>query len=70
MATIGDMRQRPARDFLTVKDAAEWYETSRATLFKLLQEGQLHRHRRPRDRRTYLSVEELEKLLRPREREP
>jgi predicted DNA-binding transcriptional regulator AlpA len=66
MATIADVRPRPSRDFMSVREAAEWYAISKATLWRLLQEAQLHRHRRPRDRRTYLSVEELEKLLRPR----
>lgn len=66
MATIADVRPRPSRDFMSVREATEWYEISKATLWRLLQEGQLHRHRRPRDRRTYLSVEELEQKLRPR----
>jgi predicted DNA-binding transcriptional regulator AlpA len=60
------VRPRPEAEFLPLADAAKWYGISQATIFRLLAEGKLRRHRREGDRRTWLSVEELERLLRPR----
>jgi predicted DNA-binding transcriptional regulator AlpA len=59
-------RSLPETEFLPSADAAKWYGISQATIFRLLAEGELPRHRREGDRRTWLSVEELERLLRPR----
>jgi predicted site-specific integrase-resolvase len=47
-------------------EAAKQYEVSRARLFEFIRDGKLRRYRRPGDRRTWLKVEEVEQLLRPR----
>jgi hypothetical protein len=60
------MRPRPEGEFLPVVEAVRYYGVGRASLFTFLREGKLQRYRREGDRRTWLSVEELERLLRPR----
>lgn len=65
MATMELVKPRPTREFMTIAEAREWYAIGRATLFRMLSSGELHKHTRPHDRKTYLSVEELERVLKP-----
>jgi excisionase family DNA binding protein len=51
---------------MSVQEAAERYAVSQATLYNLLRRGELHRFRRSGDKKTYLQVEELDRVLRPR----
>jgi excisionase family DNA binding protein len=51
---------------MSVRDAAERYGVSQATLYNLLRRGELHRFRRSGDKKTYLKIEELDRVLRPR----
>lgn len=54
-------------DYLPLQDAAREYRTSDDTLFRLIREGTLQRHKRPNDRRTWLLREELDRHFgRPR----
>jgi predicted DNA-binding transcriptional regulator AlpA len=66
IATIAAVRPRPEAEFLPLGEAARWYGISEATVYRLLTDAKLKRYRREGDRRTWLSVEELESLLRPR----
>jgi excisionase family DNA binding protein len=65
MATIDLVKPRPDGEFLTLEEAAEWYDIGNSTLRKLAAAGQLTKHRRRGDKRLYLKVEELERELRP-----
>jgi hypothetical protein len=66
MATMSLVKPRPDREYLSLAEAAEWYDIGNSTLRKLVVEGRLTRHRRQADKRLYLKVEELERELRPR----
>jgi hypothetical protein len=66
MATMTSMKPRPSRPYLSLQEAVVWYEIGYSTLRKLVAAGKLHGRKRPGDRRTYLAVEELEKVLTPR----
>jgi len=55
----------PATEFLPLQAAAEHYGVDQSTIYRLLSRGELTRHKRRGDKRTYLKVEELERLLRP-----
>jgi predicted DNA-binding transcriptional regulator AlpA len=57
---------RPSRDFLTLREAAEQYAVSEATLWRLLARRKLTRHKREGDKRTYIAVSQLEEVLRPK----
>ncbi len=64
--TIESVREeRPPGRTMLLTEAASWYDVSQATLYRLLSAGRLRRYKRSGDRRTYLSVEELERELRP-----
>jgi ubiquinone/menaquinone biosynthesis C-methylase UbiE len=54
--------QRP-RALIAVRQAAIDYNIDRTTLHRHLRTGQLRSHHRPRDRRTYVDVDELEALF-------
>jgi hypothetical protein len=64
--TMERMRARPEAEFLTLEAAAEWYDMAKSTLRKMATEGALKKYWRKRDKRLWLSVEELEQELRPR----
>lgn len=67
MAILLDVRQEiPSVAFLPLQEAAEWYGVAQSTLYQMLSKGQLTRHKRDGDKRTYLKVTELEGRLRPR----
>ncbi len=66
MRTIGEVQPPPQVEFLPLADAAKHYGTGRTTLYRLLKEGRLKRYRREYDKRTWLRVEELEAMFRPR----
>jgi predicted site-specific integrase-resolvase len=63
------MKPRPTAEFLVMAEAARHYGIGRTRLFAFVRDGKLRRYRREGDRRTWLSVEELERLLRPRPEE-
>ena len=52
--------------YLTVAEATERYRVSQASLYRLMAEGRLTRHKRAADRRVYLRVDELDQLFKPR----
>ena len=53
--------------YIPVRDAVREYRTSDDTLFRLIRQGVLQKHRRPNDRRTWLLREELDRHFgRPR----
>ena len=52
------------RTYITVQDAVTRYERSRSTIYRLLKARRLHYHRQPGDIRTYLSVHELDAVMR------
>ncbi|MDQ6898935.1 MAG: helix-turn-helix domain-containing protein [Candidatus Dormibacteraeota bacterium] len=52
------------RPYITVQDAVTLYERSRSTIYRLLKAHRLHYHRQPGDTRTYLSVHELDAVMR------
>jgi excisionase family DNA binding protein len=54
---------------MTITEAASVYMVSEGALYRLLRQGRLTRYRRGADRRTYLSIEELDRELRPRPEE-
>ena len=56
-------------DLISVDDAAETYNLSRATLFRLIDRKQLKSFKRLGDKRTLVSKAALKKLLVPEERE-
>ena len=56
-------------DLISVDDAAEAYNLSRATLFRLIDRKQLKSFKRLGDKRTLVSKAALKKLLVPEERE-
>jgi predicted site-specific integrase-resolvase len=66
MATV---KPRPTRPYLSLQEAAAWYEIGYSTLRKLVADGKLHGRKRPGDKRLYLEVEELERVLTPRSAE-
>jgi predicted site-specific integrase-resolvase len=67
MAIIAPVRPEvPGDPFLPLQDAAEWYGVDPSTLYRLLKKGDLTRHRRQGDKRTYLATTELEEKLRPK----
>jgi hypothetical protein len=50
--------------YITVEEAVTRYERSRSTIYRLLKAHRLHYHRQPGDIRTYLSVNELNAVMR------
>jgi hypothetical protein len=52
------------RTYITVQDAVTRYERSRSTIYRLLKARRLHYHRQPGDTHTYLSVLELDAVMR------
>jgi hypothetical protein len=52
------------RPYITVQDAVTRYERSRSTILRLLKARRLNYHRQPGDTRTYLSVHELDAVMR------
>ena len=50
--------------YITVEEAVTHYERSRSTIYRLLKAHRLHYHRQPGDARTYLSVKELDAVMR------
>lgn len=70
MATMIPVKPRPTREYLSLQEAAAWYEIGYSTLRKLVSEGKLHGRKRPGDKRMYLAVEELERVLTPQAEEP
>jgi hypothetical protein len=50
--------------YITVVQAVTRYERSRSTIYRLLKAHRLHYHRQPGDARTYLSVKELDAVMR------
>ena len=69
MATMATVKPRPTRDYLSLQEAASWYEIGYSTLRKLVADGKLHGRRRPGDKRMYLAVDELERVLTPRSKD-
>ena len=53
-----------AHPYITVEEAVIHYQRSRSTLYRLLKAHRLHYHRQPGDVRTYLSVKELDAVMR------
>jgi excisionase family DNA binding protein len=61
-----------SQSFMTVAEATDTYRVSQATIYKLMREGRLTRHRRGGDRHNYLEIAELDRELgrpRPKPRE-
>jgi predicted DNA-binding transcriptional regulator AlpA len=52
--------------YLTVAEAIERYKVSQASLYRLMAEGRLTRHKRTADRRVYLLMDQLDQLFKPR----
>jgi predicted DNA-binding transcriptional regulator AlpA len=50
--------------YITVEEAVTRYDRSRSTIYRLLKAQRLHYHRQPGDVRTYLSVKELDAVMR------
>jgi hypothetical protein len=50
--------------YITVVEAVTRYGRSRSTIYRLLKAHRLHYHRQPGDVRTYLSVKELDAVMR------
>jgi transposase len=50
------------RDLVSVDKAAERFGTSRATVFRYINDGKLKGYRKPKDRKTYIDANELKKL--------
>jgi excisionase family DNA binding protein len=53
-------------EFLAIEEAARRYGRSRDTLDRLAKAGLLRKHRSPGDKRVYLKIAELERVLRPK----
>ncbi len=53
-------------DFLTVNEAAAFARVHAHLIWDLLKAGTLTRHRRARDKRTYIKTAELEAVMRPK----
>jgi hypothetical protein len=53
-------------EFLPIEEAARVYKRSRDTLDRLAAQGLLRKHRSPGDKRVYLEIAELERVLRPK----
>lgn len=51
------------RDLTPIAEAAAKFGVSRRTLERLVQQGQLRRFRRPGDRRTFVSLDEVNRGL-------
>jgi hypothetical protein len=66
MATLMAVRPRPDQEHLPLQQAAEWYEVNESTLYRLMAHGELTRHRRRGDKRTWLATQQLEELFRPK----
>jgi len=64
--TMERVRARPDAEFLTLQQAAEWYDVAKSTLRKMADEGVLTKNWRSRDKRLWLKVDELEREFRPR----
>lgn len=58
------------RDYLSIDEARREYQVGRNLLFRVLKEGKLTRYRREGDRRTLLSLKELDRLFTPRPADP
>ncbi len=67
---VGAMNIENAPTHLPVQEAADLYGVSGRSLFLLMAQGRLTRHRRASDRRTFCSIEELDRLFKPAEAEP
>lgn len=50
-------------------EAVKQYQRSRAWLYEQVKDGHLKRYEIPGDKRVYLSIVEIEKLLQPREKQ-
>ena len=55
----------PPGQWMPIQEAASWYGVDVSTLYRLIRQRKLTRHRRSGDKRTYLRIEELERELRP-----
>ncbi len=54
------------RDYVTVPEAAMRCAVNVHAVWDMLRTGTLTRHRRPRDKKTYISVADLERVMTPK----
>ncbi len=64
------MKQRQAKDWITVRDALARFRISRATLYRLIGTGQVARAKRVGDVQAYVSVPDLKRATGLRLRPP
>ncbi len=53
-------------EFVWIARAPLRWRISRATLDRLADRGELHKHRRPGDHKVYLEIAECDRVLRPK----